>query len=172
MSRLPAVLQKQAFKVIGSPLFIISNPKLVIAQCKAGIVGSMPALNARPAELLDTWLTDLQRELAKEDPSPRQIARIIANDVGMSGALLKSIVDRAKDYAIKRAIADPKSEQGISLQDLKDAADREFKENEIFPKGDTQEDWLQLLDFAPENVVSVKPIGRHHGEEFSRKSIV
>jgi len=46
---LPPVLQNLPFPVIGSPLFIISNPKLVIAQCKAGVVGSMPALNARPA---------------------------------------------------------------------------------------------------------------------------
>jgi proteasome-associated ATPase len=90
----------------------------------------------------------------------------------VSGALLKSIVDRAKDYAIKRAIADPKHRAGVSQQDLFDAANQEYKENEIFPKSDTQEDWLQLLDFAPENVASVKPIGRNHGEEISRKAIV
>jgi len=50
--------------VIGSPLFIISNPKLVIEQCKAGVVGSMPALNARPAELLDEWLAEITETLA------------------------------------------------------------------------------------------------------------
>ena len=49
--------------VIGSPLFIISNPDLVIAQCKAGIVGSFPALNARPAELLEQWLQRITEEL-------------------------------------------------------------------------------------------------------------
>ena len=90
----------------------------------------------------------------------------------VSGALLKSIVDRAKDSAIKRAIADPKHLAGVSLQDLTDAMVQEYKENEIFPKGDTQEDWLQLLDYSADNVASVKPIGRHHGEEFARKSIV
>ncbi|MDE2416157.1 MAG: nitronate monooxygenase, partial [Comamonadaceae bacterium] len=47
MSKLPAALQKLSLPVIGSPLFIISNPQLVIEQCKAGIVGAMPALNAR-----------------------------------------------------------------------------------------------------------------------------
>jgi nitronate monooxygenase len=62
---LPAVLQDLTLPVIGSPMFIASGPALVAAQCKAGIVGSFPALNARPAELLDTWLTDLQRELAE-----------------------------------------------------------------------------------------------------------
>lgn len=60
---LPAVLQDLSLPVIASPMFIASGPALVAAQCKAGIVGSFPALNARPAELLDTWLTDLQREL-------------------------------------------------------------------------------------------------------------
>lgn len=61
---LPAVLQNLRLPVIGSPLFIASGPALVIAQCKAGIVGAFPALNARPAELLDTWLTQMQAELA------------------------------------------------------------------------------------------------------------
>lgn len=90
----------------------------------------------------------------------------------ISGALLKSIVDRAKDHAIKRAIADPQKEQGVSLEDLVKAADQEYKENEIFPKSDSQEDWLQLLDFSPENVASVKPIGRNKGQEVGRKNVV
>jgi nitronate monooxygenase len=64
MSRLPPVLQNLRFPVIGSPLFIISNPKLVIAQCKAGVVGSMPALNARPASQLDEWLAEITEALA------------------------------------------------------------------------------------------------------------
>ena len=61
---MPLALQNLSLPVIGSPLFIASGPALVAAQCKAGIVGSFPALNARPAALLDTWLTDLQNELA------------------------------------------------------------------------------------------------------------
>ena len=64
MSQLPGALKHVPFPVIGSPLFIISNPKLVIAQCKAGIVGSMPALNARPAEQLEDWLAEITEELA------------------------------------------------------------------------------------------------------------
>jgi len=90
----------------------------------------------------------------------------------VSGALLKSVVDRAKDYAIKRAISEPKKEHGICQEDLVTAVDAEYAENEIFPKSDTMEDWLQLLDQAPENVASVKPIGRHQGEEFARKTVV
>ena len=64
MSRLPAALQSLRFPVIASPMFIISTPKLVIAQCKAGIVGSMPALNARPAEQLEEWLIEITEALA------------------------------------------------------------------------------------------------------------
>ncbi|NMM21133.1 MAG: nitronate monooxygenase [Rhodoferax sp.] len=64
MSKLPAPLNNLPFPVIGSPLFIISNPKLVIAQCIAGVVGSMPALNARPAEQLEEWLIEITEALA------------------------------------------------------------------------------------------------------------
>ena len=53
--------------MIGAPLFIISNPDLVIAQCKAGVVGSFPSLNARPIEMLDEWLTRIKAELAAHD---------------------------------------------------------------------------------------------------------
>jgi len=64
MSKLPAALAAVPFPVIASPLFIISNPKLVIAQCIAGVVGSMPALNARPASQLDEWLAEITEALA------------------------------------------------------------------------------------------------------------
>ncbi len=64
MSKLPPVLAAQKFPVIASPLFIISNPKLVIEQCKAGVIGSMPALNARPASQLDEWLAEITEALA------------------------------------------------------------------------------------------------------------
>ncbi|SEM51261.1 nitronate monooxygenase [Sphingomonas gellani] len=64
---LPASLDRLRLPVIGSPMFIISGPDLVIAQCKAGIVGSFPALNARPASLLDEWLHRITEELAAHD---------------------------------------------------------------------------------------------------------
>ena len=64
---LPAVLRNLPLPIIGAPLFIISNPKLVIAQCTAGVVGSMPALNARPAEQLDEWLAEITEALAAHD---------------------------------------------------------------------------------------------------------
>ena len=64
---LPAALERVPFPVIGAPLFIISHPKLVIVQCTAGIVGSMPALNARPASQLDEWLAEITEALAAWD---------------------------------------------------------------------------------------------------------
>jgi nitronate monooxygenase len=65
---MPALFKgRLSLPVIGAPLFIISVPDLVIAQCKAGIVGSFPALNARPPELLDEWLVRIREELAAHD---------------------------------------------------------------------------------------------------------
>ncbi|MCD6663980.1 MAG: nitronate monooxygenase family protein [Comamonas sp.] len=72
---LSSVFRNLRLPVIGSPLFIISNPKLVIAQCQAGIVGSMPALNARPASQLDEWLAEITETLAAWDKAhPEQPA--------------------------------------------------------------------------------------------------
>ena len=61
---LPAMFDNLRLPLIGSPLFIVSGPELVIAQCKAGIVGSFPALNARPQSLLDEWIHQITEELA------------------------------------------------------------------------------------------------------------
>ena len=67
MSRLPGALGNLPLPIIGSPLFIISNPRLVIEQCKAGVVGAMPALNARPAAQLEDWLAEITETLAAYD---------------------------------------------------------------------------------------------------------
>lgn len=71
----PKILEdKLRLPIIASPLFIISTPTLVAAQCKAGIIGAFPALNARPPELLDEWLTQLTEELARyQDENPDKI---------------------------------------------------------------------------------------------------
>jgi nitronate monooxygenase len=75
--------QRLSVPVIGAPLFIISNPDLVIAQCKAGIVGSFPALNARPEAMLDTWLARITSELAAHDVAhpERQSAPFAVNQI-------------------------------------------------------------------------------------------
>tara|TARA_B100000809_G_scaffold266827_1_gene331970 strand:- start:4932 stop:5909 length:978 start_codon:yes stop_codon:yes gene_type:complete len=65
---------KTRLPVIGAPLFTVSYPDLVMAQCKAGVVGSFPALNARPAEKLDEWITSMKKELAEyQEANPEEI---------------------------------------------------------------------------------------------------
>jgi proteasome-associated ATPase len=83
----------------------------------------------------------------------------------VSGAIIDSIIQRAKELAIKRAI-DSGGEGGIRQQDLKDAIRAEFRENEVFPPSDAVEDWLKLIDYEPENVVRVAPV---RTEEQSRQ---
>ena len=80
---IPPLLQSLRLPIIGSPLFIISGPELVIAQCKAGIVGSFPALNARPAALLDEWLHRITEELAawNRDHPERPAAPFAVNQI-------------------------------------------------------------------------------------------
>ena len=75
----------------------------------------------------------------------------------ISGAIIASIVERAKGTAIKRAIASGE-EEGISEADLRLAFEAEYGENDIFPPSDITEDWLQLIDYDSENVVKVAPI--------------
>jgi nitronate monooxygenase len=80
---LPAIFDNLRLPVIGSPLFIVSGPELVIAQCKAGIVGSFPALNARPASQLDEWLHQITEELAahNRDNPDRPAAPYAVNQI-------------------------------------------------------------------------------------------
>lgn len=82
-STLPDVLKHLRLPVIGAPMFTVSYPELVAAQCKAGIVGSFPALNARPLELLDTWLTQLNEELAayKKQHPDRCVGPVAVNQI-------------------------------------------------------------------------------------------
>jgi proteasome-associated ATPase len=73
-----------------------------------------------------------------------------------SGALIAAIVERAKEYAIKRSI-ESKNVSPITLEDLRHALDREYRENDLFPPSDITEDWLKLTDFEPSNVVRLTP---------------
>jgi nitronate monooxygenase len=80
---LPPILQRLRIPVIGAPMFIISNPRLVIAQCTSGIVGSFPALNARPQSLLDEWLHEITEALAawNRDHPDRPAAPFAVNQI-------------------------------------------------------------------------------------------
>ncbi|HID07933.1 MAG TPA: AAA family ATPase, partial [Armatimonadetes bacterium] len=82
----------------------------------------------------------------------------------VSGALLMSVVERAKDFALKRCIETGSQDEGVCWEDMESAVRLEYRENEIFPKSDNLEDWLKLLDYDPENVVEVRPISRRERE--------
>ncbi len=90
----------------------------------------------------------------------------------LSGALLKSVVERAKDFAIKRSIEKRSDREGITLDDMQRALRVEFKENEIFPKGDAIEDWLKLLDYDPESVANIKPMKGKKQARQTRRHII
>jgi nitronate monooxygenase len=80
---LPPIFEGLRLPVIGAPLFIVSNPKLVVAQCTSGIVGSFPALNARPADLLDEWLHEITQALSQwnRDNPERPAAPYAVNQI-------------------------------------------------------------------------------------------
>ena len=83
LASLPKALQGLRLPVIAAPMFTVSYPELVKAQCMAGIVGSFPALNARPPELLDEWLTQIQEELTTYQSAhpQRQVGPIAVNQI-------------------------------------------------------------------------------------------
>ena len=89
-----------------------------------------------------------------------------------SGAIIESIVQRAKESALKRAIREPEREAGITRADLLDALSAEYSESEIFPPTEATEDWLKLLDYDPENVVKVTPIRQEKRERRKASSRV
>ena len=98
---LPPILSSLRIPVVASPMFIVSGPDLVIAQCKAGIVGSFPALNAREKEgeapLLDAWLTRIAEELDRHNQAnpDRPAAPFAVNQPPPQGADLDHIARRA-----------------------------------------------------------------------------
>ncbi|MEZ5897046.1 MAG: nitronate monooxygenase family protein [Parvularculaceae bacterium] len=87
------IKKQMALPVIGAPLFIVSNPKLVIAQCTAGVIGSFPALNARPQEKLDEWIVEIKEAIARHnDANPDRPAAPYA---------VNQIVHRSNDRLMK-----------------------------------------------------------------------
>ena len=92
MSHIPKILQGLRLPIISAPMFTVSYPELVLAQCKAGIVGSFPALNARPQEKLDDWLSQIQSELAdfhKSNPNSKVGPLAVNQIVHVSNARLE-----------------------------------------------------------------------------------
>ena len=83
MSKINQLKTQLRIPVIGAPLFLVSGPELVIAQCKSGIIGSFPALNARPQNVLDEWIVRIKDELAeaKEANPEKRIAPFAVNQI-------------------------------------------------------------------------------------------
>lgn len=127
------------------------------------------AIIDRTADYL--WSVNSNTEFLKVFLRNGSVETLYRKDL-ISGAVIKSVVDRAKDAAIGRAIAKNDNNIGILFEDLEDAVDAEFRESEIFPKSDTQEDWLKLLDYEPDNVVSVKPVGVSPKLDYNRSSVI
>jgi nitronate monooxygenase len=92
--RLPQILQNLSLPLVGAPMYIASNPALVTAQCKQGIVGSFPALNARPKEDLDKWLTQIKHDLQKykQEQQQQQGQEVIIGPIAVN-----HIVNKAND---------------------------------------------------------------------------
>ena len=127
-------------------------------------------------ELLDLavdhlWRSDPETEFLEVFLRNGGVETLCWRDL-VSGALLKSVIERAKDFAIKRSVEMESDKEGITLEDLKRAIRVEYKENEIFPKSDTQEDWLKLLDYEPENVATIRPIRSRKTPSTSRSNII
>ena len=100
---LPPLFDRLRLPAIGAPLFIVSNPDLVIAQCKAGIVGSFPALNARPRELLESWLQRITGELAehkRRNPTARVAPFAVNQIVHGSNDRLQHDVELCEKYRV------------------------------------------------------------------------
>ncbi|MDP3242361.1 MAG: nitronate monooxygenase, partial [Reyranella sp.] len=101
---LPALLRDNlSIPVVGAPLFIVSNPDLVIEQCKAGVVGSFPALNARPKELLEEWLKRITGELGeyKAKHPDKKVAPFAVNQiVHSSNDRLQHDIDMCEKYKV------------------------------------------------------------------------
>lgn len=119
MTNLPSVLQNLRIPVIGAPLFIISNPKLVIAQCKAGIVGSMPALNARPLSQLDEWLAEITEELEAHNAKhpDRPAAPFAINQiVHRSNKRLEQDMELCKKYKVPIIITSLGAREEVNVE--------------------------------------------------------
>lgn len=117
------------------------------------------------------WRTVAETEFLKVAMRSGETQTLHWKDM-VSGALLKSVVDRAKDTAIRRAIREPEGGHGIDLRDMEDAVRDEFRENEIFPKSDAAEDWLKLLDLEPESVAAVRAVSQKDSRPSFDKGVI
>lgn len=152
---------------------IYLTPELPISPDLLSDQGEQPQPEVIPAEkAVADLIAQVVDEMFREDEDNRflEVALrsgrrdILYRGHLCSGAIIESIVQRAKESALKRAIRYPEKETGISRADLLDALNAEYHESEIFPPTEATEDWLKLLDYDPANVVKVTPIKQEKQE--------
>ncbi len=164
VTRPDAEAAKDIFRIYFTPELPIASE--VTLDPETGTADETPPEVIPPEKAVEDLIAQVVDEMFREDEDNRFLEvslRSGRRDVLYrghlcSGAIIESIVQRAKESALKRAIQDPEKESGISRADLLDALAAEFSESEIFPPTEATEDWLKLLDYDPANVVKVTPI--------------
>ena len=163
VTRPDADAAKDIFRIYLTPELPIAS--VVDLEAEAEATGTPPEVI--PAEkAVEDLIAQIVDEMFREDEDNRFLEvslrsgrrDILYRGHLCSGAIIESIVQRAKESALKRAIQNPEKESGISRADLLDALAAEYRESEIFPPTEATEDWLKLLDYDPANVVKVTPI--------------
>jgi len=152
---------------------IYLTPELPISPDLLSDQGRQPQPEVIPPEkAVAALIAQVVDEMFREDEENRFLEVVLRSgrrDILFrgnlcSGAIIESIVQRAKESALKRAIRHPEKETGISRADLLNALSAEYRESEIFPSTEATEDWLKLLDYDPANVVKVTPINQEKQE--------
>ena len=165
VTRPDADAAKDIFRIYLTPELPIAAEELLGAVDEESAADTVPELI--PAEkAVEDLIAQIVDEMFRESEENRflEVALrsgrrdILYRGHLCSGAIIESIVQRAKESALKRAIQNPEKESGISRADLLDALAAEYRESEIFPPTEATEDWLKLLDYDPANVVKVTPI--------------
>jgi len=164
VTRPDADAAKDIFRIYFTPELPIASE--VTPEAKTETAGETPPEVIPPEKAVEDLIAQVVDEMFREDEDNRFLEvslrsgrrDILYRGHLCSGAIIESIVQRAKESALKRAIQDPEKEGGISRADLLDALAAEYQESEIFPPTEATEDWLKLLDYDPANVVKVTPI--------------
>jgi len=165
VTRPDADAAKDIFRIYLTPELPIAAEELLEAADDENAADTVP--NLIPAEkAVEDLIAQIVDEMFRENEENRflEVALrsgrrdILYRGHLCSGAIIESIVQRAKESALKRAIQNTEKESGISRADLLNALAAEYRESEIFPPTEATEDWLKLLDYDPANVVKVTPI--------------
>ncbi len=164
VTRPDADAAKDIFRIYFTPELPIAAELTIDPEAETG--DETPPEVIPPEKAVEDLIAQVVDEMFREDEDNRFLEvslRSGRRDVLYrghlcSGAIIESIVQRAKESALKRAIQNPDKESGISRADLLDALAAEYHESEIFPPTEAAEDWLKLLDYDPANVVKITPI--------------